>query len=292
MARGERVGAVIAGAGSGSRLGAQLPKALVPIAGEPLVVHAIRSMNRSGITRIVVTIPQDADSQQLFAEALAAADVHAELVPGGLTRQESVARGLAHIDTPYVLIHDAARPFVPPAVVDRVVAALDAGYEAVVPALPVADTIKEIREAHALPIPEREEPSDQICEGDSAPVADALLPADKKKLLAPIAGGVSTEVEPVGRTLERQRLRAMQTPQGFRRDILEHAHRLERERSMDEAIAAPDDAALVEMAGGHVVLVAGAPEAMKVTTPWDLRIARMIAEEYAGGSPEGKTHVS
>lgn len=141
--------AVIAAAGSGTRLGCAGPKALVPLAGEPLIVHAVRSMWDSGVVEhVVVTAP--AERVPEFQEVIAAAGLRATVVPGGATRQASVAAGLdAANAADYVLIHDAARALTPPELIRQIVAALDAGHPAVVPALPVVDTIKRVGHAHA-----------------------------------------------------------------------------------------------------------------------------------------------
>ena len=142
-------------------------------------------------------------------------------------------------------MHDAARALTPPEVVRRVVAAVRAGHDAVVPALPVTDTVKEIAG------PGRGDPGD-------APAGDV-------------------PVEAVVGTPDRTRLRAVQTPQGFAIAALLAAHRLGADRATDEARAASDDAGLVEAAGGAVVVVQGDPRAMKITTPVDLALAEVLA---------------
>ena len=136
--------AVIAGAGSGTRLGSQGPKALVLLGGEPLLVHAVRSMAQSGvIDACVVTAP--VDDVVTFREVLKRAGLDAHVVAGGVSRQASVAAGLdAAGDAEFVLIHDAARALTPVEQIRGVVAALRAGHPAVVPALPVVDTIKRV----------------------------------------------------------------------------------------------------------------------------------------------------
>lgn len=143
--------AVIAGAGSGTRFGSTGPKALVKLGGEALVVHAVRSMWQSGVVdHCVVTAP--ANALGAFRECLDAAGLQADVVAGGSTRQASVAAGLeagrAAIGSggseDLVLIHDAARALTPPAHIRRVVEALRAGHRAVVPALKVIDTIKQV----------------------------------------------------------------------------------------------------------------------------------------------------
>jgi 2-C-methyl-D-erythritol 4-phosphate cytidylyltransferase len=129
---------IVAAAGSGLRLGAQIPKALVPLAGRPLVVWAVQSLRDGGVTDVVVTVP--ADQRDAFTAVLPA-DVR--VVDGGPTRTASVRAGLAAAGdgADVVLVHDAARPLTPPDVVARVLAALAAGAAAVVPVLPVVDTV-------------------------------------------------------------------------------------------------------------------------------------------------------
>ncbi|MBJ7453975.1 MAG: 2-C-methyl-D-erythritol 4-phosphate cytidylyltransferase [Blastococcus sp.] len=129
--------AIVAAAGSGSRLGADLPKALVPLAGRPLVCRAVDALLDGGVAEVVVVVPaaQRAD----FEAALPAGVV---IVDGGATRTASVRAGLAAVGpaATAVLVHDAARPLTPAAVIARVLDAIAAGAPAVVPVLPVVDT--------------------------------------------------------------------------------------------------------------------------------------------------------
>lgn len=137
------VAAIVPAAGAGTRLGGSRPKALHPVAGQPLLVHAVRSLRAcSVIGPVVVAVPRGL-----------CAEVEALLVPydvtvveGGVERQDSVAAALAALpdDVEHVLVHDAARAFVPAEVVEAVIAALRAGAEAVVPVLPVVDTVKRV----------------------------------------------------------------------------------------------------------------------------------------------------
>jgi 2-C-methyl-D-erythritol 4-phosphate cytidylyltransferase len=129
---------IVAAAGSGLRLGAELPKALVPLAGRPLVCWAVEALRTGGVTDVVVAVP--AAERAAFAGALPADVV---LVDGGATRTASVRAALAAAgpDADAVLVHDAARPLTPPDVVARVLAALADGARAVVPVLPVVDTV-------------------------------------------------------------------------------------------------------------------------------------------------------
>ena len=278
---GGGVVAVLTAAGSGTRLGASGPKALVQVAGESLVRRAVRCLLSSGVVdHVVVTAPAEyldrfeaevganVEAQAAGSDARGPAGapgapeasaaprssgacVGIEVVPGSpSSRQASVALGLtaalaARPDAVVVLVHDAARALTPPGVVRRVVAAVRAGHDAVVPALPVTDTVKEVSLA-----------------GRTGPGG------------APAAG---VPVEEVVGTPDRARLRAVQTPQGFATATLVAAHRLGADRAADETRAASDDAGLVEAAGGTVVVVEGDPLAMKVTAPLDLALAESLA---------------
>jgi 2-C-methyl-D-erythritol 4-phosphate cytidylyltransferase/2-C-methyl-D-erythritol 2,4-cyclodiphosphate synthase len=135
--------ALIVAAGSGSRAGGALPKQYVQVAGKPLIAHAYGAFaGHPAIDEVVVVIA--AGAEPMVATALG--DVRT--VVGGTTRRESVARGLAAVGGDRVLVHDAARPFVPAAVIDRVLAALDAA-NAAMPVLAVADTL--VRDGAVVP---------------------------------------------------------------------------------------------------------------------------------------------
>ena len=255
--------AVLTAAGSGSRLGAGVPKALVPVGGVSLLRRAAAGLIASGVvSHVVVTAPaEEVDRFRAELEGLSDGSAGAaagrrsgiEVVAGSpRSRQASVALGLAAAlaavpQADVVIVHDAARALTPPEVAQRVVAAVRAGNEAVVPALPVTDTVKEV---------------------EARPVG---------------------EPEPVVGTPRRDRLRAVQTPQGFSTPVLVAAHRAGAERAGDEALAASDDAGLVEACGGSVVVVAGDERAMKVTTPMDLALAELLLERQSaqGERPAG-----
>lgn len=161
------------------------------------------------------------------------------VVAGGATRQESVRAALAAVDPliEFILVHDAARPFVPVEVVARVIDALQTGAAAVVPVVPLTDSLRRVQ-----------------------------------------SDGASTAVD-------RTPMRAVQTPQGFRRDLLLRAHR-EVHR-----VEAADDASLVERSGVPVTLVPGSELAFKITRPHDLVIAEAVLAarggELAGPSGDG-----
>ncbi len=142
-----RVAAIVPAAGSGQRLGAGMPKALVPLEGEPLLTHAVRSLAADvRISMIVLCAPPGLEDQIRRAADAGVADVELVVVTGGATRAESVARGLAAVpdDVDVVLVHDAARCLVPREVVEAVVDRVLAGAPAVIPGLPVVDTIRQL----------------------------------------------------------------------------------------------------------------------------------------------------
>lgn len=137
--------AVLVAAGSGERFGGKRPKAFANLAGRPLVAESIERLDASPwIEAMVVVAPADWEEPTiLLAEELGAGSLRA-VVTGGATRTNSVRAGLAEVpgDTAVVVVHDAARPLLPDEVVERVVTALDEGWDAAVPALPLADTVK------------------------------------------------------------------------------------------------------------------------------------------------------
>lgn len=139
------VWAVLVAAGRGERFGGKRPKAFANLAGRPLVAESLERLDASPwVEAIVVAAAADWEEPTiLLAEELGAGSVRA-VVTGGATRTDSVRAGLAEVpaDTAVVLVHDAGRPFLPDEVVERVVTALGEGWDAAVPALPLADTVK------------------------------------------------------------------------------------------------------------------------------------------------------
>jgi 2-C-methyl-D-erythritol 4-phosphate cytidylyltransferase len=229
----EPVVALVVAAGSGSRLGGDIPKALRELDGRPLVSHSLEGLAAGGVDRVVIVIAPGLDDD--FAGVVAGSPIPARCVHGGAERQDSVLNGLAAIagdpdlaGARYVLVHDAARALVPADVVRRVIEALIGGAVAAIPVLPVVDTIREVTATGSA-------------------------------------------------TVDRSRLRAVQTPQGFSRDVLERAHQL----VADQGLQVTDDAAAVEALGYPVVLVPGDREALKVTEPLDLLFAEAIVRSHA-----------
>lgn len=132
------VGCIVVAAGRGERLGAGRAKALVELAGRPLLAWALDGVRAAGIAEVVVVGPEgDLDEVRQWAP-------DALVVAGGHTRQQSVSAGLAALsaDLEWVLVHDAARCLTPPEAIVRVVDALAGGARVVVPALPVVDSLR------------------------------------------------------------------------------------------------------------------------------------------------------
>jgi 2-C-methyl-D-erythritol 4-phosphate cytidylyltransferase len=141
------VAAIVPAAGSGERLGAGVPKAMALLAGEPILVHAVRGLvaePRVGL--VVLACPEGLEEPMAAAAAAVSGGVPVVAVTGGSARAESVRLALDVVPdgVGVVLVHDAARCLVPTAVIAAVVDAVLAGAAAVVPGLPVVDTIRAV----------------------------------------------------------------------------------------------------------------------------------------------------
>lgn len=141
------IDAIIVAAGRGTRLGTDVPKQYLPLGARTVLARALDAfLDHAAIGRVVAVVA--AGDEAHLAAALADRPRDIQVVIGGATRQASVANGLAALaDGPVpptaIMVHDAARPFVSPAIIDRVAAAL-ATAKAVIPAVPVADTLKRV----------------------------------------------------------------------------------------------------------------------------------------------------
>ncbi|WP_031465367.1 2-C-methyl-D-erythritol 4-phosphate cytidylyltransferase [Sciscionella sediminilitoris] len=136
--------ALVPAAGRGERLGAGMPKALVPVARVPMLSRAVRGLLASGqIDRVVVAAPPD----HLRAMTELVGSSRVQVLRGGADRTDSVRLALeAAGDAERVLVHDAARAFTPASVITAVVDRLRAGARAVIPVLPVTDTVKRVEQ--------------------------------------------------------------------------------------------------------------------------------------------------
>lgn len=153
-----RVIALVAAAGKGTRLGAEVPKAYVELRGRTLLERSVQAMVTSGIVDEVIVLVSP--TMESYAERILArveADIPLRLVHGGGERADSVWAGLQAIpeEDAVVLIHDAARALTPPGMIARVAKRVLDGATAVIPVLPVADTIKEVEGDTVLATPDR-----------------------------------------------------------------------------------------------------------------------------------------
>jgi len=138
-----RVAAIIPAAGLGLRFGAQQPKAFFELGGLSLLTRSALALATQADV-IIVAVP--AEHISIAAQELDSVDAQVHIVIGGATRQDSVAAAMAVVpdEIEFLLVHDAARPLVPVTVIADVLKELGAGAQAVVPVLPVVDTIKRV----------------------------------------------------------------------------------------------------------------------------------------------------
>lgn len=236
--------ALIAAAGSGERLGAGGPKALVEVAGRPLIAWTLEALRDSGVLEaVVIAAPRghEVELERIAGEIASAAgnpgSFHPVVVPGGETRAASV--GLALAETPTTaeicVVHDAARPLASPRLIAATVKRLASRPDAagVIAAAPLTDTVKRVA-------------------------------ADGEAILA---------------TEDRSQLWAAQTPQTFRTAVLRQAHSADPAIVAE----ATDDAMLIERAGGLMLVEPASAENLKVTTPVDLRLAELLLTQREAG---------
>lgn len=153
------VWAVIVAAGRGERLGLDRPKAFANLRDRPLLAESLERLEASDwIDSIVVAAPPDWEEPViLLAEELGCGKV-VESVTGGATRTASVRAALAEVsdDAVVVLVHDAARPIVPEEVIERLLTALNEGWDGAIPVLPLPDTVKRVEGDHVVETVDRE----------------------------------------------------------------------------------------------------------------------------------------
>jgi len=229
------VAVILAAAGAGVRLGPGDPKGLRRLGDRPLLVHAVqRVVAVPAVGYLVVAAPRhltDTVRDLVTAALLRGSDGAAPsppefgVVPGGENRRGSVAAALSSVpaDFDIVLVHDAARALAPPSLVEQVAAEVRKGHDAVIPVVPVTDTVV----------------------------------------------GAEPDGGYVGH-LDRSTLRAVQTPQGFRRAVLERAHATVTDDTLT------DDAGMVSRIGVRPHLVPGCDLAFKITTRHDLEVAAAL----------------
>lgn len=230
--------AIIAAAGASSRMGGAVSKQHMPLAGMPVVVHALRAYDRASYIDAIVAVVREEDLA-LFQEYRECFEIGKLLsvIPGGATRQESVMCGLEAIaadkrlkDTSYVAVADGARPLTTPGMIDRVCLEAYRHRAATAVSLP-CDTVKTL--------------------GDS--------PSDIQKEL-------------IASTVERSGVRLAATPQVFEIGLFRAAVY----SAAEEGFETTDDNALVERIGVKIKAVDCGRTNIKITEPADLAIAEAI----------------
>ena len=220
--------AIIVAGGKGLRMGREIPKQFIPIAGKPILMHTLEKFKRYGESlagteglEIILVLPKE--QQEYWAELCKkySFKVSHTVVNGGETRFHSVQNGLKAIpdNTEGVVgIHDGVRPFVSFDVIKRCYQEAHV-KKAVIPVMPVTETLRDVTQ---------------------------------------------------GKNVYRENYKIVQTPQTFDIQLLKKANR----QSYSEAFT--DDASVVEAIGQKVTMVEGNRENIKITTPFDLKIADVI----------------
>lgn len=220
---------VIPAAGSGTRMESAGSKQFMDLCGKPMLAVTLeRFQNCDLIDGIVVVVPHhNVDyCKREIVDRFGLTKV-AKVIAGGEWRQESVSKGIEAVSnsSTWILVHDGVRPLVTAELIERVITAAQT-YRAVIPGIPVKDTVKEV---------------------DS-----------RGRVL---------------KTVERRALWAIQTPQIFRREDIQVAHRKAVEEGWEDLT---DDALLIEKTGIPVEVIEGEETNIKITTVKDLELARLL----------------
>ncbi len=222
------IAAIIVAAGTGQRLGGDLPKQFLDLGGVPLLARTVWAFDRTEeIDRILVALPEsylEHARREVFQPIRWRLDL--ELLAGGEERSDSVGRCLDKLEgeVDHVIVHDGARPLVTSDLVRQIVAGL-ASDEAVIAGVAEKNTLKRL---------------------------------DGRRFVA--------------ETVDRTDVVEAQTPQGFRLDLLRRAH----DSARSEGAGATDDSVLVERLGQPVRVIQGEETNLKVTTEFDLMLARCL----------------
>jgi 2-C-methyl-D-erythritol 4-phosphate cytidylyltransferase len=219
---------IIPAGGRGRRMGGEIPKQYLSLAGVPILVHTLREFQRSLFVDEIFLVVSEGDVADVQRDMVERYDLSriSLVIAGGRERQDSVRNALAHVRDEHgiILVHDGVRPFVTGELIERAVAGAKE-FGAVALGVPVRDTVKE---------------------------ADA-------------AGRVV-------KTVQREGLWLVQTPQAFRREVILAAY----ERAAQDGYYGTDDASLVERTGTPVRMIPGEADNIKVTAPEDLKRGERI----------------
>lgn len=254
-----QIDVIIPAAGIGSRFGGETNKIERELLGRPVFMRSIELFHgRPEVGKIILAVnPDETESFRFkWGERLALFGI--EVVPGGRAeRWETVLRALDHVGEgcTHVATHDAARPLTSEALIDRTFEAAKR-YDAVIPGLPVSATLKRVEAVEPDP-------------GDADPL-DAIL-GD--------AGKSTIEVQRVVKTVDRDSLVEVQTPQVMTVELIRRAY-----AAVGEGCKATDDAGLVEALGESVYVVDGEATNLKITRPADFELAAAILEYRQAGA--------
>lgn len=230
MFKGKNVTTIIVAAGRGTRMGSEIPKQFLNIAGRTILETALYKFDRSNEVDEIILVVNKEDLEFVNNEIAAEYDKVTIVKAGGTTRTESVYEGIKALSEKcgIVLIHDGVRPFIS---YNLITSCVEGAYDygACIPVIDVVDTIKEISE-------------------------DGI----------------------VQNTLNRGKLKAVQTPQAFDYELIKDCYSM----AVTEDTFFTDDASTVEFYGHRVKTIEGLPRNIKITTPLDLRIAEIFASIY------------
>ena len=225
-------GIIIVAGGSGTRMGGETPKQFLLLAGKPLLMHTITRFREAlPAARLTVVLPQTYITHWAALCEEHAFEPELTVVAGGKNRFESVKNGLPSVsDCDYIGVHDGVRPLASVELIGRTLEQAQ-NFGAAIPVVELTDSLREV------------------------------IFCNECQNLSEVIGS-----QPV----DRNRLRAVQTPQFFRAQMLLTAY------GQDFSPSFTDDASVVESAGYTVTLAEGDPANIKVTTPVDLAVAEAL----------------
>ncbi|KPK97089.1 MAG: hypothetical protein AMJ95_10975 [Omnitrophica WOR_2 bacterium SM23_72] len=240
----KHVSAIVLAAGKGLRFKSRIPKALARINSKPVILYSLHTLSKHPSVKDIIVVANDRIARKV-TEVVRRFNIKKvrRIVRGGGRRQDSVSHALCVLDnnTGWVLIHDAARPFIESACVTALIKQATKTGAAIV-GVPVKATIKQVRSSEF-----------------------EVRSKSKKQKPKTIV---------VERTLNREGLWEIQTPQVFKRNLIFKAYR------KFGRLDVTDDAILVEKLGVPVSVVPGSYRNIKITTPEDLVIAEAIAKKF------------
>ena len=240
--------AIIVAGGKGLRMGGELPKQFIPVEGRPVLMRTLDAFHACDSTiQLILVLPRDHQPYWHELCRVYAFSAPHRIADGGATRFHSVQNGLALVDAPdaLVAVHDGVRPFVSHKVIMQCYREAET-YGAVVPVIPIVETVRQI-------------------------VAPLLSPQGGKNSTGmPASPPLGGDLGGVSITVPRDAYRLVQTPQTFRASLLRRAY----EQPYCDAFT--DDASVVESLGCAVHLIEGNRENIKLTTPYDLIVAKAL----------------